>query len=77
MSVCCSIISGILKLVAVIFASLLAVFLALQLLEINMDFTMGSLTCKYNLFLLLKLISETGTVSFVRKHDTPLSCHVL
>lgn len=43
-------ISGILKLVALVFAFLLAVFLAFQLLEINMDFSLGFLTCKYILF---------------------------
>lgn len=40
-------IPGILKLAALVFAFLLAVFLAFQLLEINMDFSLGSLTCKY------------------------------
>lgn len=43
-------ISGILKLAVLVFFFLLAVFLAFQLLEINMDFSLGSLTCKYNLF---------------------------
>lgn len=43
-------ISGILKLATLVFAFLLAVFLAFQLLEINMDFSLGSWTCKYNLF---------------------------
>lgn len=41
-------ISGILKLVTLVFAFLLAVFLAFQLLEINIDFSLGSLTCKYS-----------------------------
>lgn len=39
-------ISGIIKLAALVFAFLLVVFLAFQLLEINMDFSLGSLTCK-------------------------------
>lgn len=43
----CLFISGILKLAAVIFAFLLAVFLAFQLLEINMDFKLGSVMCKW------------------------------
>lgn len=41
-----SIYAGVLKLAALIFAFLLAVFLAFQLLEINMDFKLGSVMCK-------------------------------
>lgn len=47
--VCASVISGVFKLAAVVFALLLAVVLAFQLLEINMDFSLGSLTCTYGL----------------------------
>lgn len=39
--------SGILKLAALIFAFLLAVFLAFQLLEINMDDVLVNIMCKY------------------------------
>lgn len=42
------IISGIIKLAVLVVAFLLAVFVAFQLLEINMDF--GALTCEYNLY---------------------------
>lgn len=42
-------ISGVLKLAVLIFVFILAIILAFQLLEINMDFSLGSLTCKYNL----------------------------
>lgn len=38
--------AGILKLAALIFAFLLAVFLAFQLLEINMDFKLSSVICE-------------------------------
>lgn len=38
----CVFFSGILKLAAIVFAFLLAVFLAFQLLEINMDFNLGN-----------------------------------
>ncbi|KAM3587669.1 uncharacterized protein V6R79_011469 [Siganus canaliculatus] len=38
--------SGILKLAALVFAFLLAVFLTFQLLEINVDFKLGSMMCE-------------------------------
>lgn len=40
-------ISGVIKLALLVVAFLFAVFVAFQLLEINMDF--GALTCEYNL----------------------------
>lgn len=49
LSICLSLyFSGVLKLAALILAFLLAVFLAFQLLEINMDFKLSSMICEYS-----------------------------
>lgn len=54
MCVCCNpkcvsdVSAGVLKLAALISAFLLAVFLAFQLLEINLDFKLGNVICEYH-----------------------------
>lgn len=65
--------AGILKLAALIFAFLLAVFLAFQLLEINMDFTLSNVIGECHS--LIKVAAVQRSARGLRKYGIELKVY--